>query len=997
MPIVQKSEPLSLLNDEFEDDNEQNDQPRFLKELPFCGTLLSYGGEDGDITGRKANSTEPFKIVQRYDDNVRAVAVSKDAKRIAVGFDDGRSMIYVYDDNAQDKDLHPFCEKLDAKNDSQSQDDFFNLRSNSFIGPEFELPIRDLHFIQDTYILALATESGLVLVDVTDENTLSDRSLQHQVQEHHNQSGIRGVDSHGSILASLAMDGRLCIWDTQEKSLLERETTSCIPKKDVGEIHGADAFDRSCRPYFFQPDSGPLVLATPGLLQPTLRRQVNDASTFETVSLENMSPDKGHVETIVAIQFLSRKDKDATYFVTSGRDCRVILWKWADSTKLTPLETFTLPSVATSLLVSKDDPSRVFAASSRATLAIVDLEPHFPKTNTGASTLSKKPSVGSKKSILDDESDDESIGEQESTPSKSTSRSVRVRFVDDEAAEDDDLDDDNDIPAASKTSDRDGAAILDDDDDDLDDMGPTGTTVDDLQETMNDLDYDMPRFEARAKVIPPQPAFSPSSTPLDLARRFLCWNSIGSITLLQGDTLNTVDISFTDSAFKRPVSFTDNMNFILGSLGADGAIFATDLQDDNNEDDDEDDIGLDGLKMSEQTKRAVRKSQRKGGSPTGSSIFFYRFDTFGNPQEKDWYTNLPNGELVLGAATGAGWAAVATSRKFLRFYSSGGNPGQIAWLKGDPVTMVGSGRFLAVVYHDTVPLQDGSQKLAYTLWDATSFEVLSEGPLSCLGKGASLTWAGFSNDFSFMAMDSEGMLSMLVPTGGSQKLQWIPVLDTLGLRKSKEDSFWPVSVNDGKLICVPLKGGTSFPDAARKPVTSTLGLRLPFPSTGNAKTMALEELNVRANLALEQKRFVKELEGNADDLEHEYLVMSAQVDKVTLKLFAAMVDANKLERALDLVDRLHLEQSYDLATRLADRHARLVDFILEAKESKFGGVGDEDSTGTGLPESTFLDRTSNSRQVSPGSGDNKFKRSFGNLGIGNGPLGPGKRTRVGGM
>mmetsp|Transcript_71582 Transcript_71582/g.207490 ORF Transcript_71582/g.207490 Transcript_71582/m.207490 type:complete len:123 (-) Transcript_71582:5-373(-) len=121
------------------------------------------------------------------------------------------------------------------------------------------------------------------------------------------------------------------------------------------------------------------------------------------------------------------------------------------------------------------------------------------------------------------------------------------------------------------------------------------------------------------------------------------------------------------------------------------------------------------------------------------------------------------------------------------------------------------------------------------LWDTSSFEVLAEGPVSCLGKGASLTWVGFSNDFALMAMDSDGMLSMLTQAGPA-KWEWSPVLDTMGLRKSMDDQFWPITVFDGKLVCVPLKGGNTFPDAARKPVTSTLGLRLPFAASVGNKT-----------------------------------------------------------------------------------------------------------------------------------------------------------------
>ena len=140
----------------------------------------------------------------------------------------------------------------------------------------------------------------------------------------------------------------------------------------------------------------------------------------------------------------------------------------------------------------------------------------------------------------------------------------------------------------------------------------------------------------------------------------MCWNHIGAITLLQGDR-NTVDITFTDSAYKRPISFTDNINFLLGSLGEDGGIFASDLQggDDSDEEGMDD---LNDLNMSERTKKAVRKShtKRKDGKPTGSSLFFYRFDTFGNIRDKDWYLTLPDGERVLGTACGEGWAAAMT-------------------------------------------------------------------------------------------------------------------------------------------------------------------------------------------------------------------------------------------------------------------------------------------------------------------------------------------------
>ena len=151
--------------------------------------------------------------------------------------------------------------------------------------------------------------------------------------------------------------------------------------------------------------------------------------------------------------------------------------------------------------------------------------------------------------------------------------------------------------------------------------------------------------------------------------------------------------------------------------------------------------------------------------------------------------------------------------------------------------MVGRGRFLAVFYHESSPLDDGTQKLGFTLWDASVFRVVAQGSVSCLSKASDLTWVGFSNELSLFAMDSDGMLSMLVAAGdcttlGGPLWEWVPVLDTIGLRKSKDDSYWPISLFDGKLVCIPLKGGKKYPDASRRPVTTTISLRMPLSRSG---------------------------------------------------------------------------------------------------------------------------------------------------------------------
>jgi hypothetical protein len=157
--------------------------------------------------------------------------------------------------------------------------------------------------------------------------------------------------------------------------------------------------------------------------------------------------------------------------------------------------------------------------------------------------------------------------------------------------------------------------------------------------------------------------------------------------------------------------------------------------------------------------------------------------------------------------------------------------------------MVGRSRFLVVFYHENEPLRDGTQKLGFLLMDALTNHVISKGSVSSISQASTLYWAGFSNDGSLITMDGEGMVSMLVcvspPSSenkvGAMSWEWMPMLDTVGLRKSSADTFWPVTVFDGKLVCVPLKGGTKHPDAARRPVTTALGFRIPLAGSTVSK------------------------------------------------------------------------------------------------------------------------------------------------------------------
>jgi len=314
---------LDLGLDRDEDDEEEEDHPRRLLKIPATGELLAYGGEVGAVV--KINNDNSTTTLIRHwdeDDDVRAVAISTDSTKIAIGFDSGSTVIYKYSPQevSDAGNLHPFVTTKPSRN-------------HETIGPVFQGSVRDLHFCgDDNNLLAVATEEGGCVLDL---DTFT-RRLETDIQKQHDGSGIRGIAVKNDILATLAMDGRLCLWNVKTNSLIQRESGRCVTKKDVGELLGADAWDRACRPHLItmqDDDDSSLLLALPGETYLQLRKISSSSSNDDTTSIVDYDQPPTdntpvHIESIVALAAVPTTTNDNTkYLISSGRDKRVILWK----------------------------------------------------------------------------------------------------------------------------------------------------------------------------------------------------------------------------------------------------------------------------------------------------------------------------------------------------------------------------------------------------------------------------------------------------------------------------------------------------------------------------------------------------------------------------------------------------------------------------------------------------------------------------------------------
>lgn len=427
-----------------------------------------------------------------------------------------------------------------------------------------------------------------------------------------------------------------------------------------------------------------------------------------------------------------------------------------------------------------------------------------------------------------------------------------------------------------------------------------------------------------------QKAFQPSSTKFDEKnRKYLVWNSIGSITLREDSLDSRIEIRFANSnGTNRHEAFSDRTGFTMASLSYEGAVFASDPE----EIDEVDYLG------------------RSTGATTigkGSIIYYHAFP--GQKQLEDiqdsFRFNLSDGEAAVAVAVGKGWVAVATSKDFLRVFSSAGLQIATRVLHGNVVCLAGYDEQLAVIYHAGMPIDDKfvmRLNLYEMKWKHGSLSAKTVSDFYVpLSKGGKLDWVGFDVDLKlFVIVDSIGLVSALVQC---PDWDWIPILDIAQARKAADHKFWPVMVRCNKLVYV-LLNGESMPAVYPQPVVSVKALRIPLLAQGRDGKEA-ETFKEKQHQQLWQYTLAEHFEKNTKqlqmsesplDLESAELMesklqeMYLENDKIVLKLLQEACQAKNISMALNLSIRLKTEKALQGAITIANHFGQTkVAFALE--------------------------------------------------------------------
>ena len=405
----------------------------------------------------------------------------------------------------------------------------------------------------------------------------------------------------------------------------------------------------------------------------------------------------------------------------------------------------------------------------------------------------------------------------------------------------------------------------------------------------------------------PQPVVHASATPLKNGRRFLLWNMTGLVISRDENVFSAIEVEFNSTDKHRTIRLTDHYGFTMAALDHLAVMFAS-----------------------------------RSNNGNASTIVYRPLSSWAPNSE--WQLQLDTGEEALAIAIGHKFAAIATSKRYLRILSHTGAQRALVCTASNLVALAASGGTLAVVHHAGRATTADDQALQVSLYDLrdTARPVrVSSAPLP-LSEGATLDWIGFSESGTLATVDSAGLVRGCLRSCG---FEWVPLLDTASVKKAKNEHHWVVGLTDKELLAVMCRGEDRYPATLPRPLVTPLALAMPLACAEPAEPAAEKE-RLLSSLMLNEYRASAADDGMDEDdrVQAQLLQGFTKLDASILKLIASACKHERTARALDLCTQLQLPKSLSGALRLANHYklGPLADRITRLMEARFTDDGNED-------------------------------------------------------
>ncbi|KAJ0182402.1 hypothetical protein K1T71_001771 [Dendrolimus kikuchii] len=385
--------------------------------------------------------------------------------------------------------------------------------------------------------------------------------------------------------------------------------------------------------------------------------------------------------------------------------------------------------------------------------------------------------------------------------------------------------------------------------------------------------------------VPPQPPFQPSSTPVHLEHRYMCWNDIGIVRCHTGENgESSIDVEFHDTNIHHGIHLNNYLNHSMASLSSSVLALACETP-----------------------------SKLVCISLVGSS--------------KEWSISMPDAEEILCITAASGIVACATNARLLRLFTSMGTQRQVISLMGPVVSLAAYNTTVFAVYHQSDP-GVSDQHLSVDIVALNGRQVRCKSVSVPLTPGSRLSWLGATDSGSPCSYDNTGILRLYDIASGA----WMPICDTTTHSRGASDSWFIVYISElTQKVRAILCRGASYPLTAPKPIVTELNIQIPLCELDSEKSQYEEQLVRWAHTTADVD--IKTARETA--LKLFALACRSEIEQRALELMELLKDDRLLPLAAKYASRLGRIHLADKLTNIAQTWEEESDKLNVAQNSHF--------------------------------------------------------------
>ncbi|RNA00757.1 WD repeat and HMG-box DNA-binding 1 isoform X1 [Brachionus plicatilis] len=394
-----------------------------------------------------------------------------------------------------------------------------------------------------------------------------------------------------------------------------------------------------------------------------------------------------------------------------------------------------------------------------------------------------------------------------------------------------------------------------------------------------------------------QAPFQPSSTPLALLERFMCWNSVGVVSQFCTEGDESIDIEFHNASHHHTIHIKNQFGYTMADVSKEAVVLASP-----------------GTSIEQEVEVNSALSSSIGNQSKLTVILINSLDN-----SKEWNMDMVKKEYIKCVCVSRSLVACCTNKKFLRIFGLAGTQKEIVSLAGIPICVAAYDHKIFVAYNIS------NNSTGYSIY-GTDGALDAEHGILPLSENSKIEWLGFSDEGNPYVYDSNGYLHSKCWTI-SKTTVWTPLSNLRATLNHKSDNYWIVGIAErNQMIKAVLCRASRYPHVLPRPTLSTLQFTPPLIEPESEKSLLEIGFWKNKQLGAAVKNYdcsSANLDMDQDDLDDNVDKFESSAREALMKLFMLACKNSKEQKAYEIATIMDLD-AVQLAIKYATKSRALV-------------------------------------------------------------------------